>query len=270
MANDYQIRPFSKARVGVADVLRLAEHKHIIHGLIEVDVTTARQFIRDYEARTGEQLSFTAFIIACVGKAVDANKLVNTYRWGRRKLITFNDVDVNTMIERVNPAGEKVVIPYVVRAANRKTYYAINREIWDIQAKPIEGPMPKSMQIIADVMLSLPWVLRGIFWRIMAGNPHRWRQWGGTVGVTAIGMFGEGSGWGVPVTPNTLMVTVGGISRKPGVIEDRIEIREYLSLTVSLDHDIVDGAPAARFAACLKDIIESGYGLLQTREAAAP
>jgi len=261
MASDYQIKPFSTARLGVVDVLRLAEHKHIIHGLIEADVTTARQFIREYEARTGEQLSFTAFIIACVGKAVDENKLVNSYRLGRRKLITFNDVDVNTMLERVTAEGEKVVMPYVVRAANRKTYYVINREIWDVQAKPAEGSMPKSMQRIAAVVLSLPWFLRRIFWRIMTSNPHRWRQWGGTVGVTAIGMFGEGSGWGIPVIPNTLMVTVGGISKKPGVVEDRIEIREYLSLTISLDHDIVDGAPAARFASCLKDVVESGYGL---------
>ena len=43
---------------------------------------------------------------------------------------------------------------------------------------------------------------------------------------------------------------------------ERIEIREYLSLTVSFDHDIIDGAPAARFTERFKDLIESGYGLL--------
>ena len=262
MTNDYQIKPFSKTRVGVADLLRLAEHKHIIHGLFEVDVTTARQFIRDYEARTGEQLSFTAFIIACLGKAIDENKMVNSYRLGRRQLITFNDVDVNTMVERVTAEGEKVVMSYIVRAANRKTYRDINREIWDVQAKPADSVIPKSIQRIGSVVFALPWVVRSIFWRMIAGNPYRWRKWGGTVSVTAIGMFGEGAGWGIPVVPNTLSVTVGGISKKPGVVEDRIEIREYLSLTISLDHEIVDGAPAARFAACLKDVIESGYGLI--------
>ncbi|HKT37817.1 MAG TPA: 2-oxo acid dehydrogenase subunit E2, partial [Ktedonobacterales bacterium] len=38
-------------------------------------------------------------------------------------------------------------------------------------------------------------------------------------------------------------------------------VREYLNLTISIDHDLVDGAPAARFTKRLKELIESGYGL---------
>jgi pyruvate/2-oxoglutarate dehydrogenase complex dihydrolipoamide acyltransferase (E2) component len=57
------------------------------------------------------------------------------------------------------------------------------------------------------------------------------------------------------------MITVGGIGEKPGVVDGHIAIREYLSLTVSFDHDIIDGAPAARFTQQLIDLIESGYGL---------
>ncbi len=49
---------------------------------------------------------------------------------------------------------------------------------------------------------------------------------------------------------------IGGITRKPGVINSEIEIREYLSLTVSLNHDLVDGAPAARFVNRLKQNME--------------
>ena len=51
------------------------------------------------------------------------------------------------------------------------------------------------------------------------------------------------------------------IAEKPGVVNGTIAIRDYLSLTISFDHDIVDGAPAARFTERLKDLIESGYGL---------
>ena len=57
------------------------------------------------------------------------------------------------------------------------------------------------------------------------------------------------------------MMTVGGISEKPGVVDGHIAIRDYLSLTISFDHDIIDGVPAARFTQRLKDLIESGYGL---------
>jgi pyruvate/2-oxoglutarate dehydrogenase complex dihydrolipoamide acyltransferase (E2) component len=87
------------------------------------------------------------------------------------------------------------------------------------------------------------------------------KEYYGTVLVTSIGMFGEGSGWGIPVPNHTLQLTRGGIFEKPGVVDSRIEVREYLSVTISFDHDIVDGAPAARFTQRLKELIESGFGL---------
>ncbi len=43
-----------------------------------------------------------------------------------------------------------------------------------------------------------------------------------------------------------------------------LKIREYPSVTVCFDHDIIDGAPAARFAQRFKELIESGYGLTDT------
>jgi pyruvate/2-oxoglutarate dehydrogenase complex dihydrolipoamide acyltransferase (E2) component len=58
-----------------------------------------------------------------------------------------------------------------------------------------------------------------------------------------------------------LDLIVGGISRKPAIVEDRIEPREILNLTVAFDHDVVDGAPATRFVERLLDLIESGDGL---------
>jgi len=44
-------------------------------------------------------------------------------------------------------------------------------------------------------------------------------------------------------------------------VNGQIRVREYLSLTVSFDHNMIDGAPAARFTERLKQLIESGYGL---------
>jgi pyruvate/2-oxoglutarate dehydrogenase complex dihydrolipoamide acyltransferase (E2) component len=77
-------------------------------------------------------------------------------------------------------------------------------------------------------------------------------------------MFGEGSGWGIPIATHTLMITLGGIGVKPGVVDGHMAIREYLNMTMSFDHDIIDGAPAARFAMRLKELIESGFGLIDT------
>jgi pyruvate/2-oxoglutarate dehydrogenase complex dihydrolipoamide acyltransferase (E2) component len=54
---------------------------------------------------------------------------------------------------------------------------------------------------------------------------------------------------------------VGGIARKPAEVEGRIELRDLIDLTLIFDHDVVDGAPAARFTRRLVELIESGYGL---------
>ena len=78
----------------------------------------------------------------------------------------------------------------------------------------------------------------------------------------------------IPSQIHSLFLTLGGITEKPGVVDGQIAIREYLCLTVSLDHDIIDGAPAARFVTRLKELIESGYGLdestVESQQAVAP
>lgn len=74
-------------------------------------------------------------------------------------------------------------------------------------------------------------------------------------------MFGEGGGWAVSPTDSTLQVTVGGISEKPRVVDGEIVTRELLALTVTFDHDVVDGAPATRLAQGLGERIEDASGL---------
>jgi pyruvate/2-oxoglutarate dehydrogenase complex dihydrolipoamide acyltransferase (E2) component len=74
--------------------------------------------------------------------------------------------------------------------------------------------------------------------------------------LTAIGMAVSGGGWGLPIASSTLTITLDGIETKPGVIDGRIEPREYLCITVSVDHDVVDGVQAARFASRLRQIAE--------------
>jgi pyruvate/2-oxoglutarate dehydrogenase complex dihydrolipoamide acyltransferase (E2) component len=53
-----------------------------------------------------------------------------------------------------------------------------------------------------------------------------------------------------------LSVFVGEIARKPGFVGDRIEAREFLSMTILFDHDVVDGGPMALFLQRLRDLME--------------
>jgi pyruvate/2-oxoglutarate dehydrogenase complex dihydrolipoamide acyltransferase (E2) component len=258
---DYKMAPYPKFRRFEAVMLRSIQRMPMIHGLLEVDVTRARAHLREHKAKTGETLSFTAFIIACLAKAIDENKAVQAYRKGRHQLILFEDVDVNTQIER-DMAGQKSAIPYTVRAANRKTFREIHHEIRAAQgedvAKAAEDMGFKAFPFLPTFIFRIGWwFLR----RIGRTSPQVWTKYMGTVGITAVGMFGKGAVWGIPLTGHTLYITLGGIAEKPGVVDGQIAIRDYLSLTMSFDHSIVDGAPAARFTGRLKDLIESGCAL---------
>lgn len=238
------------------DAGRLGRRKHIVHGLLEMDVTEARQYIREHKARTGESLSFTAFVITCLAKAVDMNKEVHAQRNWRNQLIIFDDVDINTMIE-VELDNRKVPMPHIIKAANRKTFWEIYEEIRATQAKPASSTESRFMRSF----LLLPWTIRRLFYWVVMRNPRLAREYTSSVMVTAVGMFGKGGGWGIPMANFPLTVTLGGIAEKPGVVEGQLEVREYLDVTVSFDHDIVDGAPAARFTQQFRELVERGYGL---------
>jgi pyruvate/2-oxoglutarate dehydrogenase complex dihydrolipoamide acyltransferase (E2) component len=124
-------------------------------------------------------------------------------------------------------------------------------------------------------MMSTPWPLPRLFIRLIRAvgrrDPTRLVNAAGTVGVTALGMAGRGGGWGLAPAGQSVLLIVGGVARKPAVIAERVEPRYMLDLTVAFDHDVVDGAPAARFVKRLVELIESGYGLEETRpDAPAP
>jgi pyruvate/2-oxoglutarate dehydrogenase complex dihydrolipoamide acyltransferase (E2) component len=257
----YQVEPFPNIQRQQVDWLDLMQCQHTIHALLEVDVTGARQSIREYRSKTGEPISFTAFVVWCVARAVDADRRMHAYRKGRGHLVVFDEVDVTVLVER-EVEGKRVPVPYILRAANKKELPEIHREIRSAQVE--EAPQARAVRWL-PLWLLLPAFLRRFIWATLLGNPHWRKQVMGTVAVTAVGMFGHGPAWGIPLTLYTLCLTVGGIARKPGVVRDganrrneRIEVREYLSLTLSMDHDVIDGAPAARFAAHVKELIQGG------------
>jgi pyruvate/2-oxoglutarate dehydrogenase complex dihydrolipoamide acyltransferase (E2) component len=235
---------------------RMGLRKHTVHGLVEFDITPAREAIRKHKAQTGETLSFSAFFLACLGKAVDMNKHMHAYRNWRNQLILFDEVDVNTLFE-VEVDGKKTIRPHILRGVNKRTLREIHQEIRAFQQEHGSGQESKFI----ERFVLLPGFARRFFLWILFKNPRLVKDYYGTVLVTSVGMFGEGSGWGIPVPNHTLQLTLGGIAKKPGIFEGRVEAREYLSVTISFDHDIVDGAPAARFTQRLKELVESGYSL---------
>jgi hypothetical protein len=167
--------------------------------------------------------------------------------------------------------GTRAPMGHVVRRANHKTFLEIHHEIRSVQNQP--APPNKGVPSWLRAILVLPWPLPTLFIAFLRGmrrrdptGPAGIVRTGGTVAVSAVDMFGQKSGWGFLPTPYSLMLIVGGIARKPAIVEDRIEPREMLSLTIIFDHDVVDGAPAARFVKRLVELIENGYGLVEIEQ----
>ncbi|HEY6012791.1 MAG TPA: hypothetical protein VIU37_02245, partial [Candidatus Limnocylindrales bacterium] len=65
----FQVVPVPRAQRQIGDWLVQAARRHTMHALLEVDVTDARRAIRAARARTGEPLSFTAYVVACLARA---------------------------------------------------------------------------------------------------------------------------------------------------------------------------------------------------------
>ncbi len=55
----------------------------------------------------------------------------------------------------------------------------------------------------------------------------------------------------------SLEVVVGGMTQRPRAVNGQVEIRDVLDLTLVIDHKVVDGAPATRFGAELRELIET-------------
>ena len=252
----FDIEPIPAMRRFAFDAGYLGRRRHIVHGLIEVDVTDARNLIREHELSTGEKLSFTAFLISCLSNAIEEHPHVHAYRDWRNRLIIYRDINITCMFE-VDFGSKKIPIPHVFRETNKKNFRDVHEELRAIQNKPHRSEEARFMRSF----LYLPAFLRRIFYWIVMKFPQTFRESSSPVMVTAVGMFGTGGGWAITMPNFTLNIGVGGISKKPGVHGGKIEIREFLDLTVSLDHDVVDGAPAARFVQSFRTRLENAEGL---------
>jgi len=258
LKEDFQIISIPRERRFAEDAGYLGRRRHIIHGLVEADVTTARTFMRAHKEKTGESLSFTSFIIYCLAQAVDEHKVLNAYKNWRNQLVIYEDVNINTMVE-VEFEGKKAPMPYIIQAANKRSFREIHDEIRRTQSQPHVTRESNFMRLF----LNLPAFLRRFFYWFVMRVPQSFRQYSSPVLVTSVGMFGKGiTWWGIPFPNFTLTVTLAGMATKPGVVEGRIEVREYQCMTISIDHDIIDGAPAARFGRRFIQLVESAYGLI--------
>jgi pyruvate dehydrogenase E2 component (dihydrolipoamide acetyltransferase) len=85
---------------------------------------------------------------------------------------------------------------------------------------------------------------------------------GGTFTITNLGMYEVDAFTPIINLPEAAILGAGRIQKKPVVIDGQVVIRDMWSLSLSFDHRLVDGAPAARFLQRIKRLVENPYLLL--------
>jgi pyruvate/2-oxoglutarate dehydrogenase complex dihydrolipoamide acyltransferase (E2) component len=257
--NGCQEIAWPRIRELVTDALTAAHRAHLAHALAEVDVSRAVAAIDTYKARLPGGVSFNAFIIYCLGRAIAEHPQLHAYRKGRKKLVIFDDVDVSTLLEKRKPDGSMVPVPYIVRRANGKSLAEINHELRQAVQRDMYNDAGVRMR---RRLMRLPRSARALLWWWTMRDPERRRQQWGTVGVSNVGPFMlHRPFWGMADSWSTCTVTIGGRYERVCWIDGRPQPRMTQSVTVTVDHDVVDGAPAARFGQTMTRLVEEAAGL---------
>jgi pyruvate/2-oxoglutarate dehydrogenase complex dihydrolipoamide acyltransferase (E2) component len=220
-----------------------------MHGLVEVDVTVARRMLADHDP----PLSTTAFVVAAVARAAAAHPEVHAYRDWRGRLVQHDYVDVQTLVEVQTSEGPFGLV-HVVRDADVRGVADITAELRAAK-DPAATAAGRALTRFAPAAGRIPGVFP-LMYAVMSRSVRAHVETG-TVQVTAVGMFAGGGGFAIaPPTLASLVVVIGGLDRRPRAVGDEIVVRDVVDLTVTIDHNVVDGAPATRFGAELRRLME--------------
>jgi pyruvate/2-oxoglutarate dehydrogenase complex dihydrolipoamide acyltransferase (E2) component len=261
----YEI-PYPSSRQLTFDVGRVGLAKHHVRALLEVDVTEARKFIKQ-SRHTGTKISFTPWLIKTIADCVALHPPIAGVNDAKRsRVLVFEDVDISMLVEKdVN--GGRVPLPYVIRKADKKTLCEIQKEIESAKSQAVkdEGDYvlgEEQSTLGMRLFVRLPQWLRLVLMRLLVLNhPRRVKAMMGTVMVTTAGMVGHTRGWIMPFGMHPLCLAFGSLNEQAAVYKGEIQKREILHLTVLIDHDVIDGVPAARFVDDLVKKLQAGIGL---------
>ncbi len=256
----YTLQPVPSERLPVLDRLAGASRRFQVHALVELDVSEPKRRIEDADPR----VSWTGFVIATVARAVAAHPEVNARKAGNQ-ILTFDRVDIGATVER-HWQGRTVLDIVVVPEADLRTCAQITEMLHQAKYGPGQPHRPRGL---TAQLVRLPGPLRRTAVRVAGTRPGVAATFGPAVGVTSIGMFSSGWGWAIPLAPLTLILTVGGVVDRPVVRDGLVVVRPLLPITLSFEHAVIDGAPAARFTETLRSLVESAAAFDDTAQAPA-
>ena len=197
---------------------------------VEVDgqelVKTRTQLIPLIEGKIGIRLTITDLIIKLVAKALEDNPSANcAYADGAVKLFKRIDIGMVTAVE----GG--LVVP-VIRQANKKSLIEIAQDRAELVQKA------RDRELIKEEMR------------------------GSTFTISNMGMFEVDQFSAILQPPEAAILAMGRIVDKVVVRDGGIVIRPMMTLTLSIDHRVLDGMVGASFLQSLKNYIENPVNIL--------
>ena len=223
--------PLGRKRKVTAEKMALAAHTVARMTLfLEVDmaetVRVREELAPVYQSQDGLHLSYSDLLILAASRSLREHPYMNA-RWTDQGIVEIDQVNVGLAV--AVPDG--LVVP-VVKEADRKSLREIARATSDLAARARDGKLS-----LADLA-------------------------GGTFTITNLGMYGIELFIPVVNPPEAAILGVGKIVERPVIRDGQVVARPRMALSLSVDHRVVDGAPAARFLARVQQLLEKPHLLL--------
>ncbi len=202
----------------------LAVHAQAMHS-IDVDMTNAR-IMRQTYLGAQKSISYNDIVILATIKALKEHPIMNAVMT-QDEIITRDYVNMGVAV-----AVEGGLVVPVIKNADKMSIEEISSCVKRLASESKEN-------------------------RLSADSCQ-----GGTFTISNLGMYGLKSFSAIINTPQSGILAVGAIAKTPVVYEDKMEIRHIMNITLTYDHRLVDGAPAAQFIAKIKGYIENPYLML--------
>ena len=225
------VEPMTKMRALISEHMVASRHTSAhVTSFIEIDFTRVARIRAkkraEFEAATGQKLTFMPFIIKAVTQGLQAFPIMNSSVAGT-SVIYRKQINIGVAV-----ALDWGLIVPVIKSAEDLSLSGITRALNDLAARA----------------------------RAKKLSPEEVQE--GTFTITNPGVFGSLMGTPIINQPQVAILGVGAIEKRPKVLsgqdgEDVIAIRTCAYFSISFDHRVIDGAVADQFLAFIKKTIET-------------
>jgi len=250
----YTYKTNSRYRWNVLDLLSIFGGRACVsHITCEIDMSNI-EIKRSLHKGSGRTSTVTAFILKAIASAQVAHPQSRTFALPFGKTVTYNDIVAGFTAEKqVN--GEPIVFFGEIEQPHTKVVTDLADELKEYVAKDVmDVPKLKTQAVFCR----FPWLLRQLVFQTARYFPFfRLLCMRATFGVSSLGSLGVAMCYGPSVCSSVF--GVGAVEKRVEVRQGQLAVRDMMTLSLSFDQNVMDGASAARFLNDVKRTLESGF-----------